>query len=295
MMSVLEQFDKVAAAGILARTALSLAYAAVPVSNSVAGEDRVRANVIEEARNHLGLQPDDFEEGTIEKIADFLDAESDKLIAPPDVASALKRLAERGDLPSDLYEIQVVENVKDLYGKGYSLEKKLIETTVRAPTVEQHFGPAINLNEPIMVSLFAKSFRTRWSPKDFVMLVAGQRDGTTLNVMQAWRIYTSRVDVSGIKAPIDWLKRFAETYGAEIEVNGKRAKFFYSEEISSRPEIKAEVGGKGNPREIIVADFAKWHGEKLTASLIVAIDSYKYRSTLKALGVRENDILEKLV
>jgi hypothetical protein len=294
MISVLKNFDKVAAAGILARAALSLAYAASPALNAVADEDRVRAIIIEDARNHLGLKADDYEVDSIEKIADFLDAEADKLIAPPDVASAFKRLADRGDLPSDLYLVEIAPNIKDLHGRGFPLEKKIIETTVHAPTVEQHFGLSEKPEDPAMASLFAKSFRTRWPMKDFVMLVGGIREGTTLKVVQAWRIYTSRVDVTGVKEPIDWLKRFAETYGAEIEINGTKAKFFNYAQVSKPLERKIEMGGKGKPRQIIVSDFTRWLDGKEVASLITAIDSDKYRATLKALGVRQQDILETL-
>jgi hypothetical protein len=294
MISALKNFDKVAAAGILARAALSLAYTASPAMNAVAGEDHVRATIIEEARHHLGLKADDYEVASIEKIGDFLDAEADKLIAPPDIASAFKRLVERGDLPSDLYQIDVAPNIKELYGRGFSLEKKIIEATVHAPTVEQHFGLTDNPREPAMASLFAKSFRTTWPMKDFVMLVAGTREGTTLKIIQAWRIYTSRVDVKGVREPLDWLRCFAETYGADIEINGTRAKFFNYADISRPLEKKIEVGGKGKPRQIIVSDFTRWVNGKEVASLITAIDSDKYRATIKALGVKQQDILETL-
>jgi hypothetical protein len=295
MISILEKFDKIAAAGILARTALSLGYAASPAAASaIPNEEQVRATIISEARNHLGLMPDDHEADTIEKIADYLDAESDKLISPPDVPSALKRLAERGDLPSDLYEIKVNANTQRIYGKGFPLEKKIIQTTVRAPTLEQHYGTG-RPGEPELVSLFAKSFRTTWPMRDFVMLVAAQRKGTELDVNQAWRIYTSRVDVNGISKPIDWLKRFTDVYGAEIEVNGKRAKFFYYADIIRPLEAIAELGGKGKPRQVVISDFTSWKDGKAVASLITAIDADKYRATLKALGVREQDILEPLV
>jgi hypothetical protein len=294
MMSALQNFDKLAAAGILARAALSLAYTASPAMSTVANEDRVRANIIEEARNHLGLKPDDYDVDAIEKIGDFLDAEADKLISPPDVASAFKRLSERGDLPSDLYHIEIAANVKDLYGRGFAFEKKIIATTVHSPTVEQHFGLSDKPEEPALASLFAKSFRTRWPMKDFVMLVAGMREGTTLKVNQAWRIYTSRVDVAGVREPIDWLKRFTETYGAEIEINGTKAKFFNYVQISKPLEKKIEMGGKGKPRQIVISDFTRWVNGKEVASLITAIDSDKYRATLKAMGVRREDILETL-
>jgi hypothetical protein len=73
--------------------------------------------VIAEARNHLGLGAEDFDIETIEQIADYLDAESDKLMPPVDIASAFKRLAGRGELPSDLYTVNVVQNLSDQIGK----------------------------------------------------------------------------------------------------------------------------------------------------------------------------------
>lgn len=294
MIAALQNFDKVAAAGILARAALSLAYAAVPDTSAVADEAVVRASVIEEARNRLGLKSDDYEIEAIEKLGDFLDAEADKLIAPPDVSSAFERLSKRGDLPSDLYQLNIVANVADLYGRGFALEQKIISATVHAPTAEQHFGVTDDPAEPELVSLFAKYFRTKWPMKDFIALVAGNRDGTTLTVNQAWRIYISRVDLSGVKQPIDWLKRFTDTYGAEIEIQGTKAKFFYFTEVSGPLEKKAEVGGKGKPRQIVISDHTRWVNGKEVASLVTAIDSDKYRATLKALGVRQEDILETL-
>jgi hypothetical protein len=90
--------------------------------------------------------------------------------------------------------------------------------------------------------------------------------------------------------------RIADTYGAEIEVNGERAKFFYYAQLSAPLKAKVEVGGT-NPREIIVADFTRWDvsSRKQVASLIVAIDSDKYLATIKNLGVRQQDILEPFV
>jgi hypothetical protein len=77
----------------LLRIRAQLCYSWNQLEPFVPPEDRVRANIIEEARNHLGLKPDDYDVDAIEKIGDFLDAEAEKLISPPDVASAFKRLA----------------------------------------------------------------------------------------------------------------------------------------------------------------------------------------------------------
>lgn len=294
MISTLQNFDKVAAAGILARAALSLAYAASPAMSAVANEDQLRASVIEEARNHLGLQSDDYEVEAIEKLGDFLDAEADKLIAPPDVPSAFERLSQRGDLPSDLYQLKIDPGVSGLYGKGFALEKKIIAATVHAPTKEQHFGMTDDPSVPALASLFLKSFRTTWPMRDFVNLVVGNREGTRLSINQSWRIYLSRVDVSGVEEPLDWLKRFTNTYGYEIEINGTKAKFFNFAEVSKPLQKKVEIGGKGKPRQVIISDNTRWINGQAVASLITAIDSDKYRASLKDLGVRQEDIIETL-
>jgi hypothetical protein len=297
MIDVLEKFDKVTAAGILARAALSLATVTAPLSSSIANEDQLRARVIEEARHRLGLQAEQFDEESIEKIADYLDEESDQLISA-DIPSALDRLVDRGDLPSDLYQIIINSNMEKLYGREFGLEKRIIETTIKRPDFEQHFGRTEgHPEEPAMVSLFAKYFRTRWPKKDFLMLVVGQRkkDTQLLEVNQAWRIYPSRVDLGGCREPLDWLRRFTDVYGSEIDVNGSRAKFFNYAEIRGPLTKTVEIDpSKQKRNNILVSDFTRWENGKEVASLITAIDVDKYQATLQSLGVRDRDILEPL-
>lgn len=296
-MDMLKGFDRITAAGILARAALSMAYVTTPTANAVANEDQVRAGLIEEARHHLGLLPDDYNEPTIERIADYLDQQADELIqsSPEDVQSALNRLAARGDLPSDLYELDIVQNIPDLHGRGFALEKKLIEGAVQRPDFEQHFGKPAKPTDPAMVSLFARFYRTRWPLRDFIMLVGAQRkqDTRLLTVSLAWRIYPSEVDLSGTKNPLEWLQKFTDVYGAEIEVNGRRAKFFNYAEVKQPLLKKLEVGGKDKPREIMMTFFSMFddRGQE-SATLISAIDSDKYLATLKALGVKESDVMD---
>jgi hypothetical protein len=203
-------------------------------------------------------------------------------------------LAERGDLPSDLYEIDIISQVVDLHGSRFPLEKEIIETTIRAPTLEQHYGPARKPHEPAMISLFARPFRTRWPLKDFVMLVVAQREGFRLHVHQAWRIYSSRVDIAGAKKPVDWLSRFADAYGAEITVQGKKGHFFL---FVSGPIPNSFNFNVANPQEITISRFAQRDpvtGAEQSA-LVVAIDVDKYRKMLDMLSVRRADMLDEFV
>src|SRR5215471_798610 len=296
MITSLKTLDRTTAAGLLARAALSLGYQDNPVPPFIEGEEKIRSAVINEARQKLGVDSSDNRPETIARIADLLDNESDKLLAPPDTKAALARLAERGDLPSDLYEIEIIPNVIQIYGKHFPLEKEIIETTVRAPTLEQHFGPPRKPHEPAMISLFARTFRTRWPLKDFVMLVAAQRDGFRLYVHQAWRIYSSRVKLEGVKTPVDWLSRFADVYGAEIEVEGKKGHFF----LFARGRIPNTINvlmADGKQQAISISPFAQ--KDPTTgidqSALVVAIDLIKYGRMFDDLRVKRKDMLEEFV
>jgi hypothetical protein len=102
MIQAVKSFDPISAAGVLARAALSVGYVDHPVGGTTKADEHLIARVIEEARTQLGLSVDDNDPDSFEKIADLLDAEAEKLAAPRNTESALFRLAERGDLPSDL-------------------------------------------------------------------------------------------------------------------------------------------------------------------------------------------------
>lgn len=294
MIRALEGLDPKSAVGLLARAALSLGYVN-PSSYALAGEEVVRANLIEEARDRLGIAKDDDSPDSIERLAEFLDEESDRLLGPPDTEAALARLATRGDLPSDLYKINIIPNVVDLYGKQFPLEKEVIETTIRSPSMEQHYGPMTAPGKPALISLFMRPFRTKWPLRDFVMLVAAQRDQIQLHVHQAWRIYATRVNTAGLKEPVDWLRRFSDVYGRDVTIEGRTGRFFMfvdgpvPEKISWQPKQGKET--------IIVSKFTQndpVSGREHSA-LIVAIDVNKYLSTLKDLGVRREDILDGFV
>lgn len=296
MIKAIESLDRMVAAGLLAQAALSVGYLDDPSGQP---KPELLSKVIEEARGRLGLQEDDNSPEAFERIADFLDQESDKLLAPPNTESALVRLAERGDLPSDLYEINIIPNVVDVYRKGFPLEKEIIETTIRSPTLEQHYGSSGKPHEPVMISLFVRSFRTKWPLRDFSVVVAGQRSGFRLDVHQAWRIYPWKVKLDGVVTPVDWLRRFADYYGAEIEVEGRRGHFFLLAEgvIPEMVTLHNLPNRPGRETGTMVSRFVQkeFHSGVERSALIVAIDIFKYRATLDELGVRREDILDRFV
>ncbi|MBM2715479.1 hypothetical protein JQK88_30595 [Mesorhizobium caraganae] len=294
MIEALKHYDAKQAAGLLARAALSMDYADAP-SPSPEGEKDVMARVFQEVRAHLGLASEDDSPEALEKITAFLDDESDRLLPPVDTQAALHRLALRGDLPSDLYEVKTINNIAEIYGKHFPLERDVIETTIKRPDVEQHFGPSRKPGEPAMISVFQRLFRTKWPLRDFICVVAGQRDGFIMNVHQSWRIYPARVDIAGAKTPIDLLQRFAAQYGVDLDVDGKKGHFIVS--TTTRRESKVQIISSLPNQRFTVSHFSQLDKETgaTTSSLVIGVNNTKYLAALKELRVKREDMLDDLV
>jgi hypothetical protein len=290
MVKTLEQFDERTAAGVLARAALALEGDGNPAAETrIDGEEALRAELLQEGRRELGVSPEDNRPEVVERLGEWLDELSEQITSPPDTQSALVRMAERGDLPSDLYNIDIHPNVADIYRSGFGFEKKLIEITVRAPDLEQHYGPR-HTPELALISLFAGAFRTPWPAKDFIMLVAAQRgDGLLLKVNQAWRVYPALVNIDRTGNDlIKLLEQFARVYGADIEFGGERGNFFIFGNENIPPSFSLSRTGKRVNTNI--SGFGMGSNPS-KALLVVAIDVDHYRADLKKMAVREEQIM----
>jgi hypothetical protein len=290
MIEAISGLDKRTAAGVLARAALALEGEGNPAASATLdGEHALRLELIREVRNHLGVPLDDNRPETIERVGDFLDTASDELLGPPDTRSALERLSEHGTLASDLYNINIVPNIAAFHGKQFALEQQLIQRTIRTPDREQHYGPPMVPGDPFLVSLFYKNFWTPWPAKNFAMLIAAQREKLTLYVHQAWRLYAPLADARGIDL-VDLLKRFADTYGFNVEIGGERGHFFLS---TSEPLTSwARIGIRAPHPEVTFSYFSQINPftKRPQSSLIVAIDLNRYRAMIKKMEVRGDQI-----
>jgi len=289
LTEMLQRYDKRTAAGILARAALELETGQGYRGSLVEDERALRAALIAEARAKLDLKPNDQSPDVIEKIGSYLDRESERLAGAPHVASAFERLIARGDFPSDLYDIRIIPNIKQFFGKDFSREKNLIQRTVRAPTREQHFGAGDDAEAPRLVSLFARGFHTPFPARNFTMLVAGQRgDGQALDIHMAWRLYGSRIDLGGAPDLVDLLQRFADVYGVDITLDGERGRFF----LTTSHDVPATVTARLNAtpgKTFTVTRLIQRNPRtgKTYAALVMAIDLDLYRSTLKHWDCKE--------
>ena len=290
MISALKRFDDVTAAGILARAALAI-DGNPSGSYRIPDEESVREQLIAEVMRRHGLRRDDHTPRSMEQLSDLLDVELDTLIAPSNSEEALERLSTRGSLPSDLFKIEIVNQVSDFHGRKFDREERLIQKTVRSPDREQHYGPSIGPDVPAMISLFAKYFPNEYPIRSFTMLVAGQRNGLTLRIHQAWRVYPD-IALDGAPTLVDLLHCFSDQFGFELTVGDKTGNFFLSaalpqdiEDFEATFEVRPESVGKNRRKRLTFSYFfqhAKPAGPK--AALLVAIDLDKYRSFLESRG-----------
>lgn len=299
MIEFLHSLGEREAVGVLARAALSLDPAQNPAAQAVLeNELELRRRLLAIARDRIGLSPEDDSDSAREKIGDFLDQEADTLVGPTDTKAALLRLAESGSLPSDLYEVEISQgplewlNNNRLDGR---LEQDLIRATILFPDKEQHYGPSSSVGEPSLVSIFIKYFRTKWPFKDFYLLVAGARNGLSLSVAQAWRIYPSLIDISRCKNLVEVLMAFTDKYGSPVDWEGRTSAFFLSVGEPLPHNFAYKINTKpGQTRRVAISQIVQSRDGVPTAALVVCIDLIKYRDLLNQMQVSRADIVVDL-
>lgn len=289
LTEMLDRYDKRTAAGILARAAFAVETGQDYRNSIVNNEQVLRTALIAEARAKLGFKPDDESPEIIDRIGSYLDSESERLAGPPHATSAFERLIARGDFPSDLYNIKIIVNIKNFFGKDFAREKDFIERTVRAPNREQHFGAEGDAEAPRLVSLFAREFKTPFPARNFTMLVVGQRgDGEVLDVHMAWRLYASKIDLGGAPDLVELLRRFADVYGVDIALDGQKGRFFLTTSRDVPAKATVSIGLKA-AKELTVTRFVQRNPTtgRMYAALVMAVDLELYRSTLKHWDCKE--------
>ena len=293
MIDELRRLDNRVAVGVLARAALSLDDPGNPAAEAVLVDElALREQIFAAARARAGLSPDDDSAAALEKVGDLLDQEADGLVGSSDMEAALRRLAESGSLPTDMFQTTINPSLADWLGKDYSLDKELIEATIRHPDQEQHFGHSAALNEPSLASLFYRRFTTKWPFKDFNLLVVASRTGLILEVNQAWRIYPAVLDTRNSTSLVDILRLFADRSGAEVRWEGKTGGFFLTVDTPLPHEFNYSLPTKPNVMyRIAIAQIVQHREGRATAALAVAIDLLRYLSTLDQMRVDRHDIV----
>ena len=297
MIDALALLDRYAALGVVARAALALEEPGNPASEAILDDEiSLREKILAEARKSIGVSPDDESAEALERLGDFLDKEAEVLVGPSDTEAALHRLAEAGDLPSDMYEVSVDPGIANWLGSRYDLERALIGATIRLPDRQQHYARSKDPTTPSLVSLFFRRFRTKWPFKDFGMLVVGSRNGLILNVTQAWRIFPSLFDVQAANSLVDMLEMFTKKYGPKkMTWAGKTGSFFLTvdEPLPPRRTYTLSELGHGE-HHILLSSIVQHQDGRATAALVTAIDIMKYDRDLQRMAVSASEIKDDL-
>jgi hypothetical protein len=150
MIEALKGFDRNTALGVLSRAALAvLSSTSNPSAQPVLEhEAEIRQQLILEVANRIGLSADLSDQNVRDKLSDALDEEAEILDLPVDSDAALTRLSERGELPSDVFDVVVYESLREVYGDAMKQEHQNILLTVRSPEAVEHFGPSISPDSP---------------------------------------------------------------------------------------------------------------------------------------------------
>jgi hypothetical protein len=295
MAPVLEGLAPGIAAGVLARAALALeSRAQNPAAEPIVQDElALRERVIEDARATLGLRPDDFSGSALALISERLDSTADELVSKPDIEGATLRLAERGELSSDRFDIRVADTMREVYGRYFEREVKRIEETVHAPDIEQHFGAPAQEGDPALISLFLRHYSDRFPYRSFYLLVAGQRDKLVMHVHQAWRLYPAVMHVSPSPDLVGMLRNFADEFGSEVRVGDIKGKMIVNASLpAGTKSVTAELPqGKPNakPERHMTSLFTQKDPltQELRGSLIVSINMTMYKKLLERMRWEE--------
>ena len=157
MLKTLSKYDTKTSAGILARTAMILDGEYNPhFSRVINDEDSVRQSLLEEISDGLVQNIDSSKKNDL--ILEYIDNELNKM-ADVQSEEAVDRLSRTANLPSDLYQIEIIKNIKDFYKKNYVKEFEKISDTVRRPDSEFHFPKDSSILNPLKYLYFFESIR----------------------------------------------------------------------------------------------------------------------------------------
>jgi hypothetical protein len=229
-LNELKQFDPRRAAGILSRAALALESggvnpAAAPIE---ADELNLRRKLIEDLTTSIRNSFRQSSEAEIgERVISNLDDAIAKLLKPQDETAAIERLSLNAALPSDAYEVTFDRHlIKSFLPVVPFDDRKLVQKMIRAPQLQEDFGPGLTPKEPAPISLFGEWYNFGRERDRFLLIAAASREQSKrLLVNQFWRVYSSDVNLHSVRTLADVFEKLTSKYGFEFEVSGWHGRF----------------------------------------------------------------------
>lgn len=292
MLNSLADIEPKIAAAILAQTALDLSDGMyVKKSNLLPNQKEVEERVLAELRGRLSLSNIDSSSNALSKLVDALDEEGNKLVSSEISESYLNKLGNEGLLPSDLYTTFWNPAFASRYGKHWSIEKNLAEKTITRPDIEESHD-SFTGNDFALITIFAKFFdHKKYPAKSFWVVVAGQRKGQKLDVVNIFRAYPSHIDLKECKSLLDVLRVISEKFGFPIEIDGEKNTFFFSASKNSFAKANKALQSMLNKEFCVtLTNFEQGNSDKCVG-IIISIDMKKYLEFIKSVNGWETSLL----
>ena len=198
MIPILRDIDPQTAQGILANIALGM----MPDPGIGSAADRVpvdsglKDKLIQELRVRLRLKRDDHSLKAMAKLYGAL-AEEMKRIAlqHEDVNKIRARLGHQGILSPSQYQVRFSQPFHKVTEK-FGITQYQVESAIRNPDSYQHLLPEhFGFDPDYAISLFIKVQKETASTERHTLLVFAQRKGFVQEVVDAWRVYPSDVNL----------------------------------------------------------------------------------------------------
>lgn len=221
MIQALKTYDKSFAEGMLARTSFfidddPMLRTLKPIEN----EDTIRNNVITEICKNLNIPSVSYNK---QAVLDYLDDELEKStkLEEKTEKEILNRLSARGELPTDLYTINIQNTIAiKKFQNIFKKNEALITETIKKPDMAYNFGANY------CASIFTKFYKEKYEYNSFFLLVVGKREGLTFIVNQVWCLFNDMVSGNSFNNALELLKYFVENFGVEVDFHGRTSKFF---------------------------------------------------------------------
>lgn len=247
--------------------------------------------VLTEIRELLKISSDDFSDLARAKIYKYIASELTQLALPSsNIKSVRQRVGQKGVLNPSLYQIQYAKSYKAL-AKQIEFRTNEIEATINSPEMYDHF---FDMNdEGSQISLFTRTFFSRSYKKRYQLLVFGLRKGATIQVLNAWYLFSRDSSSYQPDSAIGLMKFMLDDYGLEMNfiIDNSIGKLFYSKVFTSVniPKIDNLIQ---LPPESKVNSYVFVFGatnsvaQESVLGMAFTVDMTKYLRDLRANGVR---------
>lgn len=285
MLKTLENFDDKTIEGLLARTAIYINNDEKhAIESNLQNEVQLRNTLIHEICNNININDDQIFEYK-SKVLDAIDEELEN-IDHKDLSHNINNISNQLLIPSDVLNINIIQNIRNFYSNSFDLEYPNIKKTIKDPDRESHLENTFESDLPSDISIFLKKFSGDFPYNNFNLIVIGQRKNIDFYVHQVWRLYDEILDFKKDKTLLDILKNFAEEFGVHIEYKDKVSKFYYSKDAKSKQEFKIKnsegIKDKNGNHLVTFSHFSQnINKDKKRMSLLVAVDLNKYKGYLK--------------